>query len=320
MICPHCGFDNHDLAFECEKCGIVFSKIGHSGAPPGGAAPGGAPPPPAALLPTHLKIAGEGAGAPQPKIAPFPYNLLAIGIIGALLVSIFWLTRAPFDILRVLFHEMGHAIVAWLLGHPAIPAFDFMFGGGLTNWGQFHLSIALAIAAGFGFLGWRLRENRIAVAVIAAVFVIWLIFVTKDWRQETAIATAGVLSEIVFASIFLYMALAGIGWRIPEIERPLGAIIAFYTEFHVWTFLIQLTRSQEFLAHYKEGKGGALMNDLEIVALNLKIYLGMDTTIQSVAKMIFVFSFIPFGLAFWLALRHERVEEAVEELITEASS
>lgn len=319
MICPHCGFDNHDLAFECEKCGIVFSKIGHAGAPPGGAQPPPAAPSSAVSTP---KIAAEGPSASlrAGSGAPLPWKLVAIGIIGALAVNIFWLTRAPFDILRVLFHEMGHAIVAWLLGHPAIPAFDFMFGGGLTNWGQFHLSIAIAIGAGLGFLGWRLRENRVAAAVIAAIFVIWLIVVTKDWRQETAIATAGVLSEIVFASIFLYMSLAGIGWRIPEIERPLGAIIAFYTEFHVWTFLIQLTRSQEFLAHYKEGKGGALMNDLEIVALNLKIYLGMDATIQSVAKLIFVFSFIPFGLACWLALRHERVEEAVEELITEASS
>ena len=307
MICPHCGFDNHDLAFECEKCGIVFSKIGHSEPP--------LTRPPATLSPPRGERVG-GAGVR----GRYEWKLIAIGIVGALLVNIFWLTRAPFDILRVLFHEMGHAIVAWLLGHPAIPAFDFMFGGGLTTWGQFHLSIAIAIAAGLGFLGWRLRENRIAVAVIAAIFVLWLIVVTKDWRRETAIAAAGVLFEILFASTFLFMAVAGIGWRIPEIERPLGAIIAFYTEFHVWTFLIQLTRSQEFLAQYKEGKGGALMNDLETVALNLKIYLGMDSTIQSVAKMILVLSFIPFGVAFWLALQRDRVEAAVDELITEASS
>jgi len=60
------------------------------------------------------------------------------------------------------------------------------------------------------------------------------------------------------------------------------------------------------------------MNDLEVVALNLKIYLGMNTTIQSVAKMLFVFSFLPLTIAFWLALRHERIEAAVEALVTES--
>lgn len=147
----------------------------------------------------------------------------------------------------------------------------------------------------------------------------WLIIVTKGWRRETAMASAGVIFELLLAATFLYMVIANVGWRIPEIERPLGAIVAFFVQFSSWIFAIRLIRDREFLGLYQEGKGGALMNDLEVVALNLKIYLGMNATIQSLAKLLFVLSFVPMSVAFWLALRHDRVEQTIESLLSEGS-
>ncbi|HSP33896.1 MAG TPA: hypothetical protein VLU46_06235, partial [Thermoanaerobaculia bacterium] len=285
---------------ECPRCGIVFSKL--SGAPRSSAA-----------------AATPRVAAPHREPGRPPYKLLAFGVIGALICHAFWLTNAALGTLKTLFHELGHAVVGWLLGYPAIPAFDFMFGGGITHYGQFHVSIALAIAAGFGYLGYRLRTNTTAVVIIAAIAVVWLIVVTKEWRRETVCAAAGVIFELLLAATFLYMAIANVGWRMPEIERPLGALVAFFVQFDSWIFAIRLMRDQDFLEWYGQGKGGALMNDLEVIALNLKIYLGMNTTIQSVAKMLFVFSFVPFGIAFWLASRHERVEAAVDELMAEVS-
>lgn len=297
MNCPHCGFGNEPSASECVRCGVVFSKL-HSG--------GGQPPPAVRLS--------------APRVAQrTPWKLLAFGFVGALIAHAFWLTAMPLEILKTLFHEIGHAVAGWLLGYPAIPAFDFMFGGGITHYGQFHLSIAIAVAAAMGYLGWRLRSNPKAIAIIAAIFLVWLIIVTKEWRRETVMASAGVIFELLFAATFLYMAVANVGWRMPEIERPLGALIAFFVQFDSWIFAMRLMRDQDFLEWYQQGKGGALMNDLEVVALNLKIYLGLDTTIQSMAKLLFVFSFVPLSAAFFLAMRHERVEAVMDELISEAS-
>lgn len=306
MICPRCSFDNHDFAIDCSRCGVVFSKLNASPQPP--------PPvdrPLAAIVLEPVVV--------RKPIGPYEYKLLAFGVIGALIALMFWPSRAALGALTTLFHESGHALVAWLLGHPSLPAFDFMFGGGLTHYGSFHLSLALAIAAAMGYLGWRLRKNHVALAVIAAVFVIWLIFVTKAWRRETAMASAGQIFELVLAATFLYMSLTGVGWRAPEIERPLGALIAFFALFSSWNFSFKLMRDADFLATYKEGKGGALMNDLEVIALNLKIYLGINATIQGLAKLLFLFSFLAFGVAIWMAVKRERIEAAIESLVTEAS-
>lgn len=250
-----------------------------------------------------------------PRVGPYELKLLAIGIAGGLLAHAFWLLGIPFKTLQTLFHELGHAIVAWLLGHAAIPAFDFLFGGGFTNYGEFHLPIALAAAGLFAYLGWKLRQNPAAVAVIAAMFVVWLICVSSAWRRETVIASAGVAFELIFAAIFLYMALAGVGWKLPQVERPLAAVAAFYIQFDSWMFAMRLMRDPDFLAWYKEGKGGALMNDLELVALNLKIYLGWNTTVESVAKMLFLFSFLPMAVAVWCYLRPEKVQRVIDSLL-----
>ena len=243
--------------------------------------------------------------ARNPPAAALSYEakILIFGFIGAWIAHAFWLTSVPMETLKTLFHEIGHAVVATLLGQPSIPAFDFMFGGGFTHIGDFHRVLAIVVASGFAYAAWRLQTNVALVTTISVAFVVWLIFVSKEWRRETVIASAGVVFELLLAATFLVMAIANIGWRKPEIERPIAALIAFFVQFDSWIFALRLIRDQDFLAWYEEGKGGALMNDLEVVALNLKIYLGLNTTTQSVAKLLFVFSFIPFGAALWLGFR-----------------
>jgi hypothetical protein len=307
VICPRCEFDNHDFAVECARCGVVFSKLERAEPPRAEAGfrqPDGLKP----VLHSVLTTLGK-----------YEIKILAFGAIAAAVAQFFWITRAALGALKTLFHEIGHALVAWLLGHPSIPAFDFMFGGGLTHYGEFHVSLALAIGAGILYLGWRLRRNTAAVTTIAVVFLVWLVIVTKAWRRETAMAAAGVVFELVLAAVFLYMAIAAVGWRAPEIERPLAVMIAFFMQFSSWIFALDLIRDSDFLEIYKQGKGGALMNDLEVIALNLRIYLGIEATIPGLAKLLLLFSFVPLSVAFWLALRHDRLEAAIESLVTESS-
>lgn len=314
MNCPRCGFDNHDFAIECERCGVVFSKLQTPH-------PRLADPLPASVVRENPvpRPAERGEHGRRPGEGRPPWKILVFGFIGALLAHAFWPTAAALGALQTLFHESGHAVVAWLLGHPSIPAFDFVFGGGVTSYGDFHLSIALLIAVAFGYLAWRLRTRQALVAVTAAVFLAWLIIVTSQWRRETVMASAGVIFELLLGAAFLYMTIANVGWRIPEIERPLGALVAFFALFKSWIFTMGLINNREVLDAYMRGKGGAMMNDLEVVALNLKIYLGMNATVQGLAKLLLVFSIVPYALAFWLASRHDEVQQKFATLLSEVS-
>lgn len=236
-------------------------------------------------------------------------KVVIIGLAGAVIAHVFWPARAALLTLKTLFHEIGHAVAGWLFGYPAIPAFDFMFGGGMTHYNNFQPFLALFVAGAFLYWGYRFRENTPIVTAISVAFLLWLIVVTKEWRRETVLASAGVAFELILAAIFLYMALSGRGWRMPEIERPLGAMVAFFVQLYSWIFSFQLIRDVDFREWYREGKGGALMNDLELVALNLKIYLGLNTTIEGVAKMLLFFSLIPPSAAIYWWWREAQTAE-----------
>ena len=279
MPCARCGFENAPDAIECARCGVIFAKVDVA--------------PPLRRRRSSLDddVVTDG------RITRKELTILGSGLAAAIVVSLLPFTRFIFSALVSLLHETGHAIVAWLLGHPAIPAFDFVYGGGFTNYGEFHISLAIAIAAAFAYAGWLFRRNPRTLAVLGVLFVVWLIAVSRDWRRETAIAAAGHMAEAIFAAIFFYMALSGVGWRMPEIERPLGAFAAFFVQIQVMLFAWRLFHDADALAMYREGKGGALMNDLEVIALNLRTWLGINTSIEGMARLLFLFTFVPIPVA-----------------------
>lgn len=224
-------------------------------------------------------------------------KVLGFGLVAAILAYAFPLTRFILSTLVTLFHEFGHAVAGWLMGYPSLPAFDLVYGGGLTHHGEFHLSIAIAIALGFAYLGWLVRENKASLTIVVALFLVWLLFVSKEWHRELAFAAAGHLSEFILAGILFYKALAGVGWRSPEFERPLGAFVAFFVQIHSMLFAWRLLHDTSFLDWYRQGKGGALMNDLEVVALDLQIWLGISPGIEGVTRWLLAFSFVPIAIA-----------------------
>ncbi|HUR80220.1 MAG TPA: hypothetical protein VM733_05615, partial [Thermoanaerobaculia bacterium] len=181
--------------------------------------------------------------------------------------------------------------------YASIPAFDFVYGGGITHYGQFRISIAIAVGCGFGYLGWLFRENKKALAIIVAIFAVWLFFVTREWRRELILGAAGHLSEFILAGILFYKALAGVGWKSPDLERPVGAFVAFFVQIHSTLFAWRLLHDDAFLSWYRQGKGGALMNDLESVALDLQIWLGIEPGIEGVTRALLVFSVLPLVIA-----------------------
>jgi hypothetical protein len=279
IACPKCGFEEPENATECARCGIIFGKWRED-----------APPPQVPKLDETDDVANG-------RVGPQELRILGLGLGAAILAYWFPLTRFVLSALVTLFHESGHAVAGWLFGYPAIPSFDFTYGGGITHYGTFHLPIALAVAAGFGYLGWLFRENRRSLTLIAIAFGVWLIMVISEWRREFVMAGAGHAFEFILAGILFYQALAGVGWHNPELERPFGAFAAFFVQIHSMMFAWRLTRDEDFLEWYKQGKGGMLMNDLESIALDLHIHTPFNPGIIGTARLLLLFSFLPITIA-----------------------
>jgi hypothetical protein len=308
--CPRCDFDQPDGATDCARCGIVFAKWKD-------AEEEAAEVPSAAVDHRLVARAVPEEKVEDGRIGASEARTLAIGLGLAIVVYVIPFLRFVFSAVLTLFHELGHAVVGWLLGHPSLPAFDFVYGGGFTHQGQFHLSIAVAVAAGAGYIAWLLRRNRRALIVLGIVFAVWLLFVTREWRREIVIAAAGHAGEFVLGAIFFYRALTGSGLRL-AVEKPLSAFIAFFVQINLMGFCWKLMHDADFLSWYLGGKagGGELMNDLEIVALDLKIYLGIDADVPRVACWMLVFSVVPIAIALLLFLNRRRATELAESLLT----
>lgn len=292
IACPKCGFEEAENARECARCGIIFGKYG-------------APPP--RRLDIRLRTGSTSADVvPDGRVGAQELKILGIGLVLAIFVYAVPFTRMMFSALVTLFHEFGHAVMGWIFGYPSIPAFDFVYGGGMTSHGTFRMPLALAIAGGLGYLAWLFRQNRKTVAVIGGIFLLWLFFVSAEWRREIAFAAAGHIAEFILAGILFYQALAGVGWRIPEIERPLGAFIAFFVQIHSMSFAWRLMHDPDFLEWYRQGKGGALMNDLEVIALDLHIHTPFNPGIIGATRLLFLFSFVPIAVAMVWYFQRER--------------
>jgi hypothetical protein len=243
------------------------------------------------------------------------WKILGFGLGAAIVAYALPFTRFVLSALVTLFHELGHAVAGWLLGYPSLPAFDLVYGGGFTHQGEFRLSIVIAIGLAFGYCLLVFRGRPRLTVLIGAVALVWLFVVTAEWRRELVISSAGHLSEFILAGVLFYKALAGVGWKNPSLERPLGAFIAFFVQIHSMLFAWRLLHDVDFLAWYREGKGGALMNDLESVALDLHIHTPLNPGIDGVTRWLLLFSLLPIGVALLWFFQRARWYRVVRALV-----
>ncbi|MFA6957609.1 MAG: hypothetical protein WC538_17205 [Thermoanaerobaculia bacterium] len=317
MHCPKCGFEQEAVAAECGRCGVIFAKSQRAAEPDSVAeAPD--------RLPSRPHYRPEFVPAPpvfvdtveDGRLGRGELKILAFGFVSAVVVYALPFLRFVFSALVTLFHEFGHAVASWLLGHPAIPAFDFVYGGGFTHMDNFKLPIALAIGGGWAWLAWTVRGNRRTLVLICALATFWLVAVSSEWRREIVISAMGHGGEVLLAATFFYMALANVGFKLPELERPIAAFAAFFVVIHTIHFAWRLRTDVDFLAWYREGKGGALMNDLESVALDLQIHTPFHPGIEGVAGWLIVASLLPFAFALLLFVKRSEVQRLVSSLLT----
>ena len=189
---------------------------------------------------------------------------LIVGGALALVVYLVPFLRFVFHTLITLVHELGHALAAWAFGIPAIPAFDFVYGGGVTvNQGR-SSGLMILIYLAFAALAYWVRENR-GYLIALAVWVCAYTLVAFTPLHEAIEIAMGHGSELIFAGIFLYRALTGSACRVSG-ERPLYAFCALFILLSDAAFALSLLTSSASVSDYEDAKGGGHWMDFSRLA------------------------------------------------------
>ncbi len=242
-------------------------------------------PPPVSVVPQakHSPLPPQAWEIAVSAMDPQAQRAVAIGFGLALVLLIIEPLNFLLSPLVILVHELGHAATAWSFGYPAIPAFDFLYGGGVTMHGE-RISVLLWLIYGGIFFGaWWYRHNRLTLGIVGGftLFYTWFAFSSI---HDALFLAMGHGFELIFAGIFLYRALSGSGCR-HGLEQTLyglaGCFIIGYDLRFAWDLMFDPVAQGIYL----EGKGGLLDNDFT----RLGRFFGVDMTVVA-------------GIFWWLVL------------------
>lgn len=188
------------------------------------------------------------------SIEPEGWKAIAAGIVLALLILASQQVIFLLSPVITLVHELGHTLTNWIFGYPAIPAFDFMHGGGFTfNVERMPFLIGL-MYCGFGYLFYVYWQNYLTARVLLGVAISYT-FCAFTGIHEFFVIAMGHGFELVFGGIFLARAMSGYACRY-SVERPLYAMLAAYVIFYDIQFSWRLIFDQTTRAIYNQGKAG----------------------------------------------------------------
>ena len=299
MQCPKCDYLQADNRSICENCGIVFAKY--------------------QALQQDIDYAEELVERHRGQfelhsVDPEGWAYLGIGIcvgLGLFFMDL-WLVQATIGALITLIHEMGHAAVSWLFGAPAMPAFDFRHGGGMTMSFDQRNDILIAIYAAIGYGLYHYRRNGLTLVILLALLVFHLGFAFSR-LSEVFVLFMGHGTELVIATIFIYRGMSNSA-IVHRIERPMYASIGFYIIFHDIGFAWKLMHDAGYRVEYEAQKGGYHFGDFSRIA---EQHLGTDLSFVAgmflalcIATPIFAFLLWRYEEA-WTDWLHDRISTTV---------
>jgi hypothetical protein len=195
-----------------------------------------------------------------------PAGWLAAGI-GLVLAAV--ALQLPFlsfvvSYLGVLVHEMGHALVGWLYGYPSIPAFDFVYGGGVTSHTNRIPLIAVSVLVGLAALAWLFRRNPPSLWLCSSAT---LLYALTAWSSlhHAVIAAMGHGFELVIAGVFLHRALSGRACH-HDAERIAYGFVGWFLTLHNVRFAYRLITDAAHRRMYEQAKGGGHWMDFSVLA------------------------------------------------------
>lgn len=199
-------------------------------------------------------------------------RILLIGLVTALVLCSHPFVRFVLSYLVITIHELGHTLAAWLMGYPALPAFDFLYGGGVTlrlgeRWVLVPIGVYGALVGGLLYF-WR---NRWTCLVLLALGLLYTGLYVTRWSEGLVVAM-GHGMELLVAGLFLLRALTGWACQQPG-EQTLYGILGFFVLVYDLHFAWQLLFDAQVRAWYLQGKGDVLDHDLVRLAQE---FLGVD--------------------------------------------
>lgn len=305
--CPACGKPRSAPVDECPDCGVIVAKYramhgNEQEEAAGGALPSNDGIPQAYPVASHEYDESDES---LDEMFPEPRHLDRNGKIifltaplAALVCFAIWWFAWTLTTLKTLVHEMGHTIFGWLFGYPSFPAFDVIWGGGVTLHTERSQVLLGLIVAGFAALLYLFRANRTTLAVLAILFAAYLVTAFTS-LHSMLILFMGHGTELLIAGIFLYRGLSGRS-IVHGVDRPLYAIIGFFLVFSDLAFAYRLMSSAGFREEYACAKGGCM--DMDFVRIATEYVHG---TMSGVAGFFFLCCLMVPVLAF-LAFRYER--------------
>jgi len=255
-VCPKCQTPQPQANAVCVRCGIIFAKY----VPPDVDAQIVRPAP---------RVRPTAAPPDEPEIEIFPIERegwLSLGIGLAITVAMLFMPFLSFifSYLKVLVHEFGHSVCGWLFGYPSVPAFDFMYGGGVAIHQERNMFVLLAVYAGFGALFVTFRRNRATLLVLAGIVAAYSVCAFTP-LHEIIILLMGHGAELLFAAIFLYRAMSG-RQVVVAVERPLYGFVGSFIWLLDVRFAFQLVTDYGARVDYEEAKGGGHWMDFSRIA------------------------------------------------------
>ncbi len=210
----------------------------------------------------------------------------------------------------VFFHELGHTATRWFFGQPAIPSFDFAFGGGLTqSYGRSWLLLGiiwLGMAGGAVWL-WREMHYRalIALVVVAALHVLCIF--TDGYNMVSVFMGHG--GEILVAGFCLLRAF----WNTTEksrgtAERWLNMVFGLFVLGRDLIMTAGLMLNDISRSAYSMQKGGHLLGDLE------KLAVATHTNVQASAAFLFLFTLVVAVTTIYMGFAHAPDEEPAPQI------
>jgi hypothetical protein len=321
--CPSCGSPQTRAYDECPNCGVIVAKLlgqredlsnhrGHDSGP-SSAHPGiysGSVAAGAATLNVrdYEETAADTEESDDRPLEPRKldkpeWTMLLVGPGVALLcfaIFWFWWTLQTF---KTLVHEMGHAIFGWVFGYPSLPAFDFLWGGGMTLHFDRNTGMLLLVYVGLASLVYLYRKNTSTVIFLVVVIFFHALFSYTD-INSVIILFMGHGTELIIGGWFIYRSLSGRSIIHPW-ERPLYAVIGFFVVFYDIAFGFNLIRDAGFREEYLEGKGGVCDNDFIRIARD-HLHVKMNSVVY-----FFLFCSVITPIASFLAFRYEEYIHSV---------
>jgi hypothetical protein len=178
-----------------------------------------------------------------------------VGGILQIMPLVWWILRT----LATLCHEFGHAAANWMFGRPAIPAFDFSYGGGFTSHRERMTVLVIMLALGWVMALVQVRHQRAWLIATAVACGGWLVCIACSW-DEAIVVAMGHGGVLAIALVFLFRAQTGVAEHFNG-ERHLYGAVGFALWWEELGFAWRLLHDDDARDIYLEGKRG-VDNDL----------------------------------------------------------